>query len=172
MSRFFTVLFLIAIFSLNAFAESVTVQTAKQVGLSFLTKPVTTTGILKIKKHKPDLELVYMADAVKVSYANQSSQNATQAVMPFYVFNTENEGYVIVAGDDRAIPVLGYASEGTFDPNNIPQNMQKWLEGYKAEIRYAVENEIEASADTREQWNALLTNQSAKLPSQANAVSP
>jgi hypothetical protein len=43
----------------------------------------------------------------------------------YYVFNVDdNGGYVIVSGDDRTEPILGYVEQGTFDPDNMPENMQ------------------------------------------------
>ena len=42
----------------------------------------------------------------------------------YYVFNAGNDnGYVIISGDDRTESVLGYVDKGSFDPNNIPENM-------------------------------------------------
>jgi hypothetical protein len=53
----------------------------------------------------------------------------------YYIFNTiGNQGYVIVSGDDRTIPVLGYIDHGSFDPNNVPANMQAWLDSYAEQI--------------------------------------
>ena len=52
-----------------------------------------------------------------------------------YIFNTTgSQGYVIVSGDDRTTPVLGYVDHGSFDPNNMPANMKAWLEGYEQQI--------------------------------------
>ena len=54
----------------------------------------------------------------------------------FYVFNAENgNGFVIVSGDDRTVPILGYADRGSFDAENMPANMKAWLEGYEEQIR-------------------------------------
>lgn len=54
----------------------------------------------------------------------------------YYVFNSEgNNGFVIVSGDDRTAPVFGYSDTGSFDENNIPENMRAWLEGYVEEIK-------------------------------------
>ena len=53
----------------------------------------------------------------------------------FYIFNASREqGFVIVSGDDRTTPILGYVDNGNFDPNNIPANMKAWLEGYQEQI--------------------------------------
>jgi hypothetical protein len=54
-----------------------------------------------------------------------------------YVFNRGNgAGYVIVSGDDRAMPVLGYSDSGTFDPDNMPDGMKYMLDEYAKEIQW------------------------------------
>ena len=59
----------------------------------------------------------------------------TQQVCGLYVFNVADEGgYVIVSNDDRTIPVLGYSDNGHLDPDDMPDNMKAWLEGYAREI--------------------------------------
>ena len=55
-----------------------------------------------------------------------------------YVFDGENAGYLIVAADDVAVPVLGYSDSGTFDPDNIPVNLRWWLGEYSRQIEAAV----------------------------------
>ena len=45
-----------------------------------------------------------------------------------YVFNVaHNGGYVVVAGDDAAPLVLGYARQGAFDWHAAPANLKQWL---------------------------------------------
>ena len=46
---------------------------------------------------------------------------------PLYVFNRASGGFVIVAGDDAAIPVLGYSNQGTFSYEDMPDNLREWL---------------------------------------------
>lgn len=61
--------------------------------------------------------------------------NEPQADAAYYVFNAEKDrGFVIVSGDDRTEPVLGYSDQGNFDPENVPDNMQAWLDQYVEEI--------------------------------------
>ena len=51
-----------------------------------------------------------------------------------YAVNFENnEGFVIVSGDDRLVPVLGYSDQGHFDFETLPDNARIWLEGLMAE---------------------------------------
>ena len=64
-----------------------------------------------------------------------------------YVFNKPSEkGYIIVSADDIAIPVLGFSDSGTFDAENIPDNLRWWLEEYSREITYASENNLTEKA--------------------------
>lgn len=171
MKYFYTILFLIAIFQLNISADPIPLQTAVQVGQAFFTRPVTPTGKLKAKVLQTNLKLVYTAESLKVGSNNQLSNKIAQ-VVPFYVLSAENHGYVIVAGDDRVIPILGYADEGVFDPNNIPPNMQKWFEGYKAEIRYVIENNIAASPEIQADWKALQSGMNLKSQTFTSSVAP
>ena len=65
----------------------------------------------------------------------------------YYVFNAGNDGgYVIVSGDDRVEPILGYVEQGYFDPDNIPDNMRSWLQQYADEIKYVIDNDIQPNS--------------------------
>ena len=57
---------------------------------------------------------------------------------PYYAFNLE-QGYVIVSGDDKMTELVGYAENGFFDAENVPPQMQLWLDGY-AEYVAAVQS--------------------------------
>ena len=57
---------------------------------------------------------------------------------PYYAFNLE-QGYVIVSGDDEMTELVGYAENGFFDAENVPSQMQLWLDGY-AEYVAAVQS--------------------------------
>ena len=62
-------------------------------------------------------------------------------VEPFYIFNVENNGgYVIVSGDDRTKEILGYASTGHIDMNNLPDNLCWWLDYYTHAISSLTKN--------------------------------
>ena len=46
-----------------------------------------------------------------------------------YVFNNPGRsGYMLLAADDVAYPLLAYADSGSFDPDSIPESMQWWLD--------------------------------------------
>ena len=61
----------------------------------------------------------------------------TQQVSGLYIFNVADDGgFVIVSNDDRTVPVLGFSDSGSIDPDNMPENMKTWLQGYADEIAW------------------------------------
>lgn len=69
------------------------------------------------------------------------------ALEPYYVFNVgDDDGFVLVSGDDRTLPVLGYADRGQFTVEDMPDNLRGWLEGYEKQLAYLQEKEISADA--------------------------
>ena len=81
----------------------------------------------------------------------------------YYIFNAGglNDGYVIIAGDDQALPVLGYSDTGSFDGDNVPPAMQEMLDGFAAQIAAIQEGAMAAAVNSRvaipplvkAQWN-------------------
>ena len=112
------------------FANPVDMNTAKNLGANYLSNNVLSA------KNITDVEHVYTL----------SSENGTPYL---YVFNHEN-GYVVVAADDRAYPILGYSEGAPFDVNNIPEGLRYYLGHYGRQIQYAIDNELVA-----EQWELL-----------------
>ena len=55
-----------------------------------------------------------------------------------YIFNQPKQGYMILAADDVAYPVLGYSESGSVAADSIPPQMQWWLEEYGRQIDYAL----------------------------------
>ena len=52
----------------------------------------------------------------------------------YYAFNHQGGGFVIVSGDDRTDAIIGYADEGSFNVNEIPDGMKDLLESYKMQF--------------------------------------
>ena len=60
----------------------------------------------------------------------------------YYVFNADNqEGFVVISGDDRTDAVLGYADEGSIYSNDMPCNLRAWLDSYADQIKWMEEHE-------------------------------
>lgn len=68
-----------------------------------------------------------------------------------YVFNYGN-GFVVVAADDRAHPILGYGEGEAFEVERIPEGMRYYLNYYARQIQYAIDNDLPADLEIAEQW--------------------
>ena len=80
-------------------------------------------------RQAPTLKLASRAPFMAVTPASHQAA--------YYVFNSAvaDEGFVIVAADDRLPAVLGYSDRGSFDAADVPPAMQEWLEGYAAQVQ-------------------------------------
>ena len=89
----------------------------------------------------------------------------------YYVFAVnETNGFVIVSADDRVIPVLGYALEGTYDTENKAITFRKWMDDYGKQIKLAIVNDLQPSKIVSDTWNKYLV---AELDfSKAGSVDP
>ena len=92
-------------------------------------------------------------------------------IAAFYVFNTA-DGFVIVSADDCETPIIGYSREGRFDPNNVPIQMEDYLQDFIARIQYGIENHIEADEATAKQWEMVKTTGKLNDSKSTKAVAP
>lgn len=75
--------------------------------------------------------------SVKPAMARSASGQNGDTQESIYFFDVENNGgYVIVSGSDCSPSILGYTDNGSFDEQNIPENMKLWLDDYKRQIEY------------------------------------
>lgn len=71
----------------------------------------------------------------------------------FYVFdNTAGPGFVIVAGDDVAAPILAYSFEHEFSADEMPPNLKSWMADMRDEINYAREHNLQAPEAVTRAW--------------------
>ena len=155
MRRILTLLIVVTSFYSIALGKQVDFKTAEIVGLNFLTKQ-TRSPELHQTKH---LQLVY------TSYSSGAiSDLVSGTVNYFYVFNTEGNGFVIVSADDIVIPILGYSDEDSFNSGKMHISINKWLEGYKDQIRYAISNDLSATNEIKRSWEKLINGTNDKSP--------
>jgi hypothetical protein len=75
---------------------------------------------------------------------------------PYYIFtNSDSIGFVIVAGDDLARPILGYSADARLgDKDNLPLGMQDWLNDIERQIMAAKRGQASQNEDVAGQWAA------------------
>ena len=109
MIRFINFLFCISI-GMIASAKQITEQQALQIALKY------AQGI----EQKGNVGTQRMKAAKRAS-----------GVAAYYAFNVgDDEGFVIVSGDDSLTELVGYSDKGRFDYDRMPDNMRSWLRMY------------------------------------------
>ncbi|HET9571714.1 MAG TPA: thiol protease/hemagglutinin PrtT [Bacteroidales bacterium] len=103
-----------------------------------MAKPVNETAALHLAASFQLLRStskLRSAKALKLVY-KESGKNLQTATNPaFYIYNIgDNQGFVIVSGEDATKTILGYADEGSFQTDQMPQNINNWLNFYRQEI--------------------------------------
>ena len=130
----FTIL-LAALFIGGLQANPVDVNRAKALGVKFMN--VNT----EIKSATADL--VYTA------YADNGEA-------AFYVFSMRPKGFVIVSADDRAMPILGYSTEGAFS-TDLPEGVESFFRNYCAGFSQIKEGNEPRTEEAIRDWERLAT---------------
>ena len=129
-----SLLSLAQVFAMSAvFASPVDVNRAKSLGLKYVQN---TLGM-----KTTELSLAY-------------TETCVSGLEALYVFNYD-QGYVVVAADDRAYPILGYCTDAQFDVNNIPEGLRYYLGHYARQIQYAIDENLAVEPEVAEQWYLL-----------------
>ena len=126
MKKFFVILTLFV--ATTVLAGPVSKEQARQLAADFVkTRPAAAAS-------KAAGNVTQQADALSLVTLSQNRQEAMAA--PFYIFNIgERQGFVIISGDDRTAPVLGYSDEGCIDPERMPENLRYWLDDYAQQLK-------------------------------------
>ena len=96
--------------------------------------PITREKAMTIAKNYLKKESPIELRAVEISQAHRAGGLSKDN--EFYIFNiAEQDGFIIVSGDDATAPILGHCDHGEYDADNIPANMQWWLDYYKESIQ-------------------------------------
>lgn len=142
MRKFLTVICLFA--AIVAMAGNITKDEALKKAQAFMQSRTNTQYKMRLAAKSTQLHR---------SAAQNSQEN-------YYVFNVgENDGFVLVSGDDRTPAILGYADEGAFDANSIPANMKAWLQSYEDQLEVLAKsgNGVVAAANEHQTIRPLIT---------------
>ena len=91
----------------------------------------------------------------KTTFRLVQIEKTIQPDVLYYIFDSyPDKGFVIVSGDDRVRPVLGYSFAGHYHLTDQPPAFQEWLNHYKEQIQYVLENDLGYTSVAREEWSA------------------
>ena len=115
-----------------------TPQEAMEIARLFISQHQQSTGAAQHVVAGYDIELAY------------TQFQANQTTPAIFVFNNNDDnGFVLVSAEDDARTILGYSDQGHFDKENVPENMQFWLQMYADELaRYEANKPILQAGQT------------------------
>lgn len=136
-NKIYTFLALLLALSMAGNANPVDIRTAREVGVRFVNANVETP-----LRGVDDLQLV-------------STYSIDRGEAAFYIFNTPN-GFVIVAADDVAHPVLAYGVDRQWpSEGNLPPQVTDYLDGLANQIEAASNQSQDRGIAT--EWSDLLS---------------
>lgn len=144
------------------------------IAILSLAGDVTLSQALSVAKTHFATEKRISITVVEVTLASQKNYINTDGSIhtAYYVLNVnQNQGFVIVSGDDKTIPVLGYTDEGVYNAQNLPNGLKKLMFSYAKEVKN-IANDVHISSTSviRSQWQDLTNG--VVLENRASSVSP
>ncbi|HNW97565.1 MAG TPA: C10 family peptidase [Bacteroidales bacterium] len=123
-------------------AEKVDLKTAKNVAINSYQENYSNL-------YDKSADGIFITDEFLISENSQ---------LLYYVFNTSNGGFIMVAADDIFRPVMGYSFESTYSNENQPPQFISWINMYKKEITEDVSLKLNATPDIESEWNKYKVN--------------
>jgi len=137
-----------AVFCISAFAEPVSESEARKTALSLLKSELSSSRLKSGNKlTSENLTLI------KVKKDGNTPL--------YYVYNAEDDGFVIVSGVKEAPPILAYGFEGNLDMDNLPDGAKAMLQSYAAAMKKIAANpsiyKTKSSTETKENIEPMTT---------------
>ena len=89
---------------------------------------------------------------------SNSFAKSYNGITTYYVFNYTGGGFVVVAADDVATPILAQSNTGYVETNITNPSTRYWFDCYDKEIAFAVASGIQNTESLME-WERIMNNQ-------------
>lgn len=157
----------------EGFAQEIDAPTALTVAKQFYLSHSSQFAGATAKFTRVDyhFELVeqLLADSADACQKKNTARNSPL----YYVFNVnEDDGFVIVAGSEKIKPILAYAFRGSFKASGKSPAFLAWMENYKNQILFVLEDNSETEPGITEEWNRYKSENQLKGQPQYNPVGP
>jgi len=138
-------------------AKQVDVQTAHTVATNFIAQ----------KQKSNDVDVV-LKDKILLK------EQGTGLNVAYYIFDVNNNnGFVLVSGDDVVKPILAYSIDKQFEIGTTQSPETKyWTNVYYQQINYITTNNIKAEKDVTAQWSFLANSNNGTANKPNNFVAP
>jgi hypothetical protein len=133
------ILFIICcVLPISIFAQQVSQSEAEIVAHNFFVE-----NYLFTKGSKP----------VGVKFKTQQELHKNNQSKTLYIFNNENnKGFVIIAGNKAAHPVLAYSLKENFNEKTTPPAVNEWLDVYRNQIKLLHQSHSTSDLKTKAVW--------------------
>ena len=136
------ILFWVMLLPCIMYAENITVEKAQRIAEAFMNAHVESRSVAV------GVSLVWNGEV--------SLSRASKYEPAYYVFENSGGGFIIVAGDDIVKPILGYSREGSFDVNDMPENLKWWMSELRNGINYLRDNKVQQDTETSILWDNII----------------
>jgi len=116
-------LLVLSILSTTIHAKKIDYENAQDVALNWIQKITHTSKKIAADK-------AYFSADHKMKLVSGGKK-------PYYIFNLDGGGWVIVADDDINSPILAFSDKSSLDPYSLPPQFQWWLKSVSKELDHA-----------------------------------
>lgn len=118
--------------------RSILLLSGAALAISAMASPITPEEALaRVRANGPSKVAAKAAAAGSTLVYTSVSEDGLKSA---YLFNLKDGGYMVLAADDAAFPMLGYSDSGMIDASHISPEMNWWLQEYGRQIDWAVKN--------------------------------
>jgi len=139
-----------AVFCISAFAEPVSESEARKTALSLLKSELSSNRLKSGNKLKSE-----NLTLIKVKKDGNTPL--------YYVYNAEDDGFVIVSGVEETEPILAYGLEKGIDMDNMSDATKALLHSYAAALKKIAANpskyKTATKSETREKIEPMVSSQ-------------
>lgn len=106
-------------------------------------------------------------------------KKGSEAMPVYYIFNVKDKtnqkdknGFIIVSADQRVTAILGYSFTEEFSENDQRSAFKDWMDHYKEQIVYVVENNLKPDPEVTDNWKKYSGKIELKGVEQLTEVTP
>jgi len=184
--RIFNALITISCLLINAIAINIinaqtidTVQ-AKLAAKNFFVDRLSRSRQLKLKAISTQNLEMFLVHEEKGNISKQNDFKKSSQTFPlYYIFNVKNKinskdknGFIIISADQRIHAVLGYSFTEEFSENDQSPAFKEWMNHYKEQIIYAIQNNLTPDPAIRDIWKQYSNKIEFKSTKQLSEVEP
>lgn len=78
-----------------------------------------------------------------------------EGIEVIYYFNFEPEGWALISAQDNVYPILAYGDDGVFHYEDVNPAAKMFIDSYKKQIKWALDNNQNRRAETIQYWNDI-----------------